>query len=48
MVLRVMELAYVHYLVDWLNDRNIFERAYIAVKEIVKEEIRIYGSADKG
>jgi len=46
--LEEMELVHVHYLVDWLNDRNIFERAYIAVKEIVKEKIRIYGSADKG
>ena len=46
--LEEIKLAYVHYLIDWLGERNIFEPAYAAVKEVVKEKIRIYGSAGKG
>jgi fructose-bisphosphate aldolase class II len=43
--LEVIDLTCVHHLVDWPGSRNIFEPAYTAVKEIVKEKIRIYGSA---
>jgi len=42
------DLVLVHHLVDWPGSRNIFEQAYAAVKEIVKEKIRVYGSAGKG
>jgi ketose-bisphosphate aldolase len=46
--LEEIDFALVHHLVDWPGSRNIFEQAYAAVKEIVKEKIRVYGSAGKG
>jgi len=45
--LEEIDLTLVHHLADWPGSRNIFERAYAAVKEIVKEKIRVYGSADR-
>jgi len=46
--LEEIDFALIHHLVDWPGSRNIFEQAYSAVKEIVKEKIRVYGSAGKG
>ena len=37
------DLASIHDLIDSRGERGIFERAYFAVREIIKEKIKLYG-----